>query len=257
LRYRVLVERKGYAFCVDFEYENLPDFCTHCNCTGHSVDICKRLKNNKGKQPMAQPVKPRQEFVQKTKVAEVIQVPARSERSKEDVDLENEINDELAQDEMVPMVQEVDQNIEKEGNESAAFVADEDNSTDGSEFVEATQQNFEDDSTSKSDASQHVPVVQSDMEFLKNSWANLADMEAEVSTHEVQVAPPERVQQVPILIPVADIDNVNVETSNSHNIDKDGFQKVLSKSGKKQLKPTAVRSSYPIRTRVGTSKSLK
>ncbi|AES87865.2 DUF4283 domain protein [Medicago truncatula] len=123
LRYRVLVERKG-----------------------HSIDICKRLKDNKGKQTMAQPVKPRQEFVPKTKAAEVNQVATRSERSKEDVDLENEINDELAQDEIVPIVHDVDQNIEKEGNESAAFVAVEDNSTDGSEFVEATQQNFEDDS---------------------------------------------------------------------------------------------------------------
>lgn len=257
LRYRVLVERKGYAFFVDFEYENLPDFCTHCNCTGHSIDICKRLKDNKGKQTMAQPVKPRQEFVPKTKAAEVNQVATRSERSKEDVDLEYEINDELAQDEIVPIVHDVDQNIEKEGNESAAFVAVEDNSTDGSEFVEATQQNFEDDSTSKSDASQHVPVVQSDMEFLKKSWANLADLEAEVSTPAVQVSLLERMQQVPILIPVAETDNVNVESSNSHNIDKDGFQKVLSKSGKKQQKSTTVRSNYPTRSRVGTSKSLK
>lgn len=95
---------------------------------------------------MAQPVKPRQEFVPKTKAAEVNQVATRSEKSKEDLDLENEINDELAQDEIVPIVHDVDQNIEKEGNESAAFVAVEDNSTDGSEFVEATQQNFEDDS---------------------------------------------------------------------------------------------------------------
>jgi len=34
LRYKVLVESKGYLFFVDFEYENLPVFCAHCNYTG-------------------------------------------------------------------------------------------------------------------------------------------------------------------------------------------------------------------------------
>jgi len=41
LRYKVLVERKNYAFFVNFEYENLPDFCTHCNKIGHYFEICK------------------------------------------------------------------------------------------------------------------------------------------------------------------------------------------------------------------------
>jgi hypothetical protein len=44
LRYRVLVERKGYAFFVDLEYENLPDFCAYCKIPGHHVDICKKRK---------------------------------------------------------------------------------------------------------------------------------------------------------------------------------------------------------------------
>lgn len=42
LRDKVLVERKGFAFFVDIEYENLPDFCDYCKCTGHYSDICKR-----------------------------------------------------------------------------------------------------------------------------------------------------------------------------------------------------------------------
>jgi hypothetical protein len=42
--YQVLVERKGYAFFVDLEYENLPEFCTHCNIIGHYVEICKKLQ---------------------------------------------------------------------------------------------------------------------------------------------------------------------------------------------------------------------
>jgi hypothetical protein len=30
LKYEVLVERKGFAFFVEFEYENLPEFCNYC-----------------------------------------------------------------------------------------------------------------------------------------------------------------------------------------------------------------------------------
>jgi hypothetical protein len=43
LRYRVLVERKGFAFFVELEYENLPDFCSYCNIIGHHVENCKKL----------------------------------------------------------------------------------------------------------------------------------------------------------------------------------------------------------------------
>jgi hypothetical protein len=45
-RYQVLVERKGYAFFVDLEYENLPEFCSHCNMIGHYVEICKKVQGN-------------------------------------------------------------------------------------------------------------------------------------------------------------------------------------------------------------------
>lgn len=41
--YNVLVERQGYAFFVDIKYENVPDFCSHCNTIGHSLDACKKL----------------------------------------------------------------------------------------------------------------------------------------------------------------------------------------------------------------------
>lgn len=43
LCYKVLVERKDYAFFVDLEYENLPDFCSHCLKIGHHVDDCRLL----------------------------------------------------------------------------------------------------------------------------------------------------------------------------------------------------------------------
>ncbi|GAU32780.1 hypothetical protein TSUD_152280 [Trifolium subterraneum] len=43
IRNKVLVERKGFAFFVDLEYENLPDFCTNCNVIGHCVNNCKKI----------------------------------------------------------------------------------------------------------------------------------------------------------------------------------------------------------------------
>jgi hypothetical protein len=46
LRYNVLVERKGFAFFVDFEYENLPYFCDKCLIIGHDKSHCKRFPPN-------------------------------------------------------------------------------------------------------------------------------------------------------------------------------------------------------------------
>jgi hypothetical protein len=42
--YRVLVERTGFAFFVDIEFENLPAYCSYCKCIGHEVSVCKRNK---------------------------------------------------------------------------------------------------------------------------------------------------------------------------------------------------------------------
>jgi hypothetical protein len=53
LRYKLLVERKGFAFFVDFEYEHIPDFCNDCKMIGQSFENCKRwnkeeeIRNNK------------------------------------------------------------------------------------------------------------------------------------------------------------------------------------------------------------------
>ncbi|MCI21742.1 pre-mRNA-processing factor, partial [Trifolium medium] len=60
---RVLVERKGFAFMVDFDYENLPDFCSNCNILGHSIHNCKKLisiedeKQDKNSKDRRQPQK--------------------------------------------------------------------------------------------------------------------------------------------------------------------------------------------------------
>jgi len=41
-KYRVLVEREEFAFFVDLDYDNLPEFCKYCNCIGHNQRNCKR-----------------------------------------------------------------------------------------------------------------------------------------------------------------------------------------------------------------------
>jgi len=250
LRYRVLVERKGFAFFVDFEYENLPDFCTYCHCTGHYVDICKRLKDNKGKQPVIIESKPRQVFVPKEKIPEVVnEVSSSSNRSPADVELEKEINDAID----AHQAAFVDNQQEAQDNNDVFKDADEVNSneaeTDGS-FVEATQQ-LVDVSPSSPASINHDDLVQKDMEFLHRSWANLADEEVNNADQEIIV--------VQVNMPL--INQVIPFTSASNMVpqlvDKDGFQKVLSKSAKKSQKAAAVKSNYPIRSRVGASKSLK
>lgn len=44
LRHNVLVKIQGYAFLVDIEYENLPQFCSHCKITRNFLHSCKNLK---------------------------------------------------------------------------------------------------------------------------------------------------------------------------------------------------------------------
>jgi len=46
LKHEFLVERKGYAFFVEFEYENLPEFCNYCKMVGHNIAVCRKMKKN-------------------------------------------------------------------------------------------------------------------------------------------------------------------------------------------------------------------
>lgn len=59
IRNRVLVEWRGYAFFVDFEYESLLDYCTHCKCTRYYVEICKRIKEQNKDMPQKDQVHPK------------------------------------------------------------------------------------------------------------------------------------------------------------------------------------------------------
>jgi len=219
LRYRVLVERKGFAFFVDFEYENLPEYCTHCNCTGHSVDKCKRLNEIKGKKPVVQQVKLRPVYVPKAKVPESIPVISSSKtRSKDDLELENEINEAISKEADAHNLAEQGRTVNTE------VVAEEEDilSSDGSEFVEATQQNFESDSSSKASDSQMVPAVHRDIDFLKKSWANLAEMDDfEPDQADMRTDEGTNVNNLNLVhVPIPVIEPVVLA---SNDIDDDGF----------------------------------
>lgn len=56
---QVLVERDGFAFMVEIQYERRPLFCHHCYFIGHNITTCRLLnpqaakeKVNRGKQPV-------------------------------------------------------------------------------------------------------------------------------------------------------------------------------------------------------------
>jgi len=39
---QILVERSGFAFIVDFEYEKFPFFCSHCKMIGHDKNFATK-----------------------------------------------------------------------------------------------------------------------------------------------------------------------------------------------------------------------
>lgn len=46
LRYKVLIERKGFAFFLELEYENILDFCDKCKIIGRDKRYCKKFPEN-------------------------------------------------------------------------------------------------------------------------------------------------------------------------------------------------------------------
>jgi hypothetical protein len=59
----VLVERDGFAFMVEVQYERRPLFCHHCYSIGHNITTCRWLnpqaakeKVDRGKQPAKETV---------------------------------------------------------------------------------------------------------------------------------------------------------------------------------------------------------
>ncbi|XP_058732812.1 uncharacterized protein LOC131604384 [Vicia villosa] len=43
--YKILVERVGFTFFVDIEYEKVLEYCIFCSCIGHGIQNCKRKEH--------------------------------------------------------------------------------------------------------------------------------------------------------------------------------------------------------------------
>jgi hypothetical protein len=281
LRYKVLVERVGYAFYVDLEYENLPPFCSHCKMVGHYLENCKWIQNfddgNKEKNNVKSKNEATVRYVQKkdgrsekNKDKEVINVedsvdknaqmlsdpkvslmpeavvaPVQGPAGNTDVDLvENLANnrfsalvDNVVDDNVVDSIEAVQvvneaQVDEFAGNEIENPVAVEvnDSSSEDSEFVDATQAVHGEVLGSDHD----VDKTQQDMQFLKESWANIAEQED---------------------------DDLRLLAELEQDPASSGFKVVASKSSKKEkarlnrnLKPS---SSYGTRSKVSVTKPFK
>jgi hypothetical protein len=300
LHYKILVERKGFAFFVEVEYENLPQFCTHCNMVGHYLEICKRIQ-------VTEDVAPNKEVRYRNKQkkqAEKIFVPVKGSRAQQDFEKPPEINnpepikdrencnthnlnleqpidpitetvlvnDQIREDlhnieKSPPLVQSnrflVLHNDNLDGNaginenpnhtddsnacnpESSThnspkkdnIESNDDSSTAETDFVDATQVDDE-DSISNDSVSNHeaVPIrVQQDMQFLRDSWANIAEIEGAENRLLTELE-----REEPIY---------NREEPTS-------FQMVQSKR-KTKLQKKAATNSYSTRSKVGHPKPFK
>lgn len=50
IHYNVFVEREGFSFFLNIEYENIPALYTHCKKTGHEMQDCKILRRTNSNQ---------------------------------------------------------------------------------------------------------------------------------------------------------------------------------------------------------------
>jgi hypothetical protein len=274
LRYKVLVERKGFAFFVEIEYENVPDFCDACHAIGHHVEICKRWNRDGGiksdkeittkKQPTIEPkkvyvpvkdVRP-QQSKENDRIAgrEIINVENDVEIPPQVIDKGQEqagtvldcqdpdsvlqpVINEAAILSPVDLLKDQDKQLEDELNAvrvEEVTMSD----SDSSEFVDATQHQITTASASNTvspgiDQRTTPDRIVKDMEFLKNSWANMAEEEEN--------------QQLDVV----------VEQPANHENDE-GFIVSLSKHQKKvqRKKITSSKDSYATRSKV-SSKPFK
>jgi len=188
LRYRVLVESKGYTFFIDLEYENLLEFCAHYNIHGHHIDKCNKKRGmNKHIQEKDQPrrnylVVVRKKYLQKHKEPEVVNLEGNSvqkvdqRRTQADMELEKEVNEELEANHA---------SLQATKNRATNYgdgrnLTEDAQSSSSSEFMDAAQthevnSNVDTTDSIKLDGTKTPNAVIIDMNFLKESLENLED----------------------------------------------------------------------------------
>lgn len=194
LKQRVLVERQGFAMYVDFEYENLPDFCSYCKVVGHHVNHCRRRahiadeenrreKITKNKAPVVE----KNKQVEATEIVDLdkvdLKVPENDSNTRKGVSIEEDNANLNVADIEGNKTQQEKENFGKNNSDSVnseeEVCADSDDiNSHNSEFVDATQLDEEEAKSTTHSPSKLTPTpdrIQKDMHFLRTSWANLAD----------------------------------------------------------------------------------
>jgi hypothetical protein len=268
LRYKVLVERVGFAFYVDLDYENLPPFCHHCKMVGHYLESCKWVQNyddgNQTKEPKntvknknentLKYVQKKDGRVEKNKNPEVIVVDDTSEKindtsgslgaSEHEIAVNNQIQPVLepvlAVLDQPPLAPVLDAGlVDKANNNSFSVLAQQDD-----ENIPVLEENVVAENVDSSsqdsefiDETQVIPEVSEknkDMQFLKESWANMSEKED---------------------------DEVNLLAALEKEPASSGFTMVASKSSKKMKvkagKYSKADNSYGTRSKVCSTKPFK
>jgi len=205
-KYRVLVERVGYAFFVDFDYESLPDYCFFCNCIGHAQSYCKKAKASTEHDKPDTDKPHRNVNAQIPKKA--YQVVKDKRKDETTILVADEQNPNIIEPEhRTDSLHNQSQNQPIDNNRNKNWQMDNDNDSTSSKFVDAThhvdegiddfenplilnQQNTPQTSktptlsTTQSKPSSSARTntqerITKNMQFLQSSWPNLADQELE------------------------------------------------------------------------------
>jgi hypothetical protein len=96
-------------------------------------------------------------------------------------------------------------------------------------------------------------LVQQDIQFLKESWANLADSEDHMNIH---VPVPPLILDKPPDIPLIDV-NKHADNVSPSTTENDGFQLVTSRKKSFKTNASNQKSSYITRSKVGSPKPFK
>lgn len=279
LKYEVLVERKGFAFFVEFEYENLPEFCSFCRMIGHNASVCRKaikkdvahkgkaLVNDKdkelGKQHHKEPIKKKQWTQREHVVMEIendntnrfvaLADDALDENTEPLVDtnprnivdgspVHVSMNNEDCRDDAFVLGPVLGQNLEIPQLENSTEYDSEDGSSQASEFVDATQRL----DTEFQANERATPVrVQQDIQFLNDVWANLEDADEVLIRSQQQAFNDTTAAE-------ADID-LQIHHEVRKNIENSGFKLVTRKSPKKKTPKTLTSkdsNSYLTRSKV-------
>lgn len=274
LRYKVLVERKGYAFFVDLDYENIPDFCDYCKKIGHHVSACKNLHKPEAadvgtsKKPFKQAAK----FVQVrdgnknqgSKKDGPIEVDAEKSQKKDDLEVVvkkaapayNSNKDEIRhvnrfqalinvpddsvrsamREEDMELELEVNNELQNSGAEADYTNNEENDNSQDSEFVEATQNldECQDSYSTEDDIEDDALDPEEIARRNKVSWANI--MENKEAEHRL----------------LKDIEEADT-LEQPANIEE--FQVVTSKKTKKIHVP--LKNVYSTRGKSGSSKPFR